>query len=97
MPATSDVDYLKQAAADILSILAKPSPTLPYLQKGNDIHNAITKTAEILQRAVAPSKALLPNRQIMDETSFQSEKQAPNPSLITPTNTPTTMPDFQGW
>ena len=31
LPATSDADYLKQAAEDILAILRKPKPTLPYL------------------------------------------------------------------
>ena len=48
MPATSDVDYLTQATDDILSILARPQPTLPYLQIGPALRNAIAQTATLL-------------------------------------------------
>ena len=58
MPATSDADYLKQAADDILSILAKPSPTLPFLQHSPSLKSAIAQTAVVLHRAVSKPPSL---------------------------------------
>ena len=78
LPATSDADYLKQAAADILAILAKPKPTLPYIQRNDDLTNAITKTAQLLQRAVEQPKAL--QQQSMDDTSMPKKVPLLKPS-----------------
>ena len=46
-------DFLKQAASDIVSILAKqPSTNVPLLAAGDETKNAILQLASIFKRAV---------------------------------------------
>ena len=54
IPKTTTDDYLKQAIADIITILGKPRQTLPCLQFGDETRNAIQKIAEVLGRANNP-------------------------------------------
>ena len=71
LPSTSDADYLQQAADDILSILAKPTPTLPYLESGPELRSAIAKTAVLLHRSLKKPPSLL--KTIDSLATFSSE------------------------
>ena len=51
-PTTSDADTLVQATDDILSILARPTPLLPFLQANTNLRSAIASTAVLLNRAI---------------------------------------------
>jgi hypothetical protein len=46
---TTTVDYLKQAASDMLSILQNPPSQLPYLAYGDATKNAIIQIATLLR------------------------------------------------
>ena len=79
-PSTSDADYLKQAADDILAILQKPKPTLPYLQTGDTMKDAIEQTALLLDRAIMRVKPPKPARQLpSDPNRSQNSLQTPSP------------------
>ena len=52
LPTTTDAHYLKQAADDILAVLNKPKPTLPYIQAGDAMRDAIESTAQLSNRAI---------------------------------------------
>ena len=44
-------DFLRQAATDILTLLRKPPPsTVPSLEAGDDVHNALLQIASLLNR-----------------------------------------------
>ena len=50
-PINNDIDNLKQAAADILFLLAKPNKILNFKANTDDLQDAIKQTEETLQLA----------------------------------------------
>ena len=88
LPETSNADYLKQAADNILAILKEPKPTLPFLNSGETMHSAVEQTATLLNRAIKRTHL---SQKIHAEKITESVVQSTTPS--TPTPTPTNAPD----
>ena len=51
-PKISDADYLVKATDDILSILARPTPLLPFLHTNPTLRKAVASTAVLLNCAI---------------------------------------------
>ena len=51
-PSATDADHLVEATDTILSILARPTPLLPFLQTNSNMRSAIASTAVLLNRAI---------------------------------------------
>jgi hypothetical protein len=93
-PSTTTVDYLHQAANDILSLLKNPpKSSFPSLESGNITTNALTKIATMLQRAstrpepVSPSPSSNPSPSSPPATIASVPRvnhQQPTPTLPTP-------------
>jgi hypothetical protein len=91
-PAVTTEDYLKQAAADIISLLQNQNSALPSLEYGAPTQNALVQIATLLGRA-ATAPELPTIRQVVsaDTNPLQVIHPAPNtpPEEVLP---PTTMP-----
>ena len=77
MTSTTDADYLQEATDDILSILARPTPTLPFLETGPALRSAIAKTAVLLHRALKKPTSLLQTIESIDHSSPSSSPVSP--------------------
>ena len=58
-PETTAEEYLRQSVGTILALLKDPPKTLPFLAYGDNIKNAITKIAQLLQRSVTQPLLLI--------------------------------------
>ena len=84
-------DFLRQAATDIISILqSPPSTTVPSLQAGDEVQNAILKLATILNRveATPPPPILQPIVQPPPRVLHPSTDSASAPRVVEPKLSP---------
>ena len=58
IPRKNSEYYLRRYIADIITVLADPKPTVPSLSFGDDTHNAVRKTATLLNRAIPAPKSI---------------------------------------
>ena len=94
LPTTSDAHYLKQAADDILAVLNKPKPTLPYSRTGDEMKDAIEQTAKLLNRSIKRSTPPTPPEiQITPPSKNQQHSVASKPtSMENSSNNPIQFP-----
>jgi hypothetical protein len=57
IPVLTTDSCLRQAATDIVDLLRKRKPSYPSLQYGDDVKNALTQIATLLNRVPAPAQA----------------------------------------
>ncbi|GFH54654.1 hypothetical protein CTEN210_11130 [Chaetoceros tenuissimus] len=89
IPSTSTEDHLLQSVEDILSLLQKKSPELPFLQFGSNTHNAIESIAKLLQRAASrPSTPEISSSTDTSTTSPSKVEASSSPSSVEPPASP---------
>ena len=80
VPEVASIDFLKQAALDIISILSSPVPSLPLsLEAGDTTKNALLKIAEALgtvkdRPVLAPNPTQLPRVQVTEKPTSCSPR-----------------------
>ena len=86
VPEVASIDFLKQAALDIISILSSPAPSLPLsLEAGDTTKNALLKIAEALgtvkdRPVLAPNPTQLPRVQVKEKPTSCSPRVLNKPS-----------------
>ena len=86
------VDFLKQSAQDLVTLLKQPPSTIcPSLQAGDPVYNSITKLAEIFDRKenFPTESPPISSPRVEKETSSPRVKKA-NPSIPPPRVQPST-------
>ena len=85
-PEVKLVDFLKQSATDLVTLLKQPPSTIcPSLEAGDPTYNAITKLATLLNRKdVFPSTSDFDDDQTVKTSNTSSTKSTIPPTVSLP-------------